>query len=64
MSATEKIKALIAKGERTLNVTKRTVEVIISNLVDKKIIERQGSKKVGEWIILDPYENDALNGAL
>ncbi|MDR0692526.1 MAG: putative DNA binding domain-containing protein [Prevotellaceae bacterium] len=38
---------------QTLNVTKRTVERVMSNLVDKKIIERQGSKKVGAWIILD-----------
>jgi ATP-dependent DNA helicase RecG len=37
-----------------LAVTKRTVERVMSNLVDKKLIERHGSKKVGEWIIIEP----------
>ncbi|MDR2448646.1 MAG: putative DNA binding domain-containing protein [Prevotellaceae bacterium] len=38
---------------QNLAVTKRTVERVISNLVAEKLIERQGSKKVGEWIIVD-----------
>jgi ATP-dependent DNA helicase RecG len=38
---------------QNLAVTKRTAERIMANLITKKIIERQGSKKVGEWIIVD-----------
>jgi ATP-dependent DNA helicase RecG len=38
---------------QALAVTKRTVERIMSNLVNKKIIERKGHKKGGEWVIVD-----------
>jgi ATP-dependent DNA helicase RecG len=39
---------------QNLAVTKRTVERVMSNLVNEKLIERQGPRKGGEWIILNP----------
>jgi ATP-dependent DNA helicase RecG len=57
----EKILALIMENPKVtvmematyLKVPKRTVERTISKLVEIKIIERKGSKKLREWIITE-----------
>jgi ATP-dependent DNA helicase RecG len=35
-----------------LSLTQRTIERIMSKLVDEKLIEREGSRKDGKWVII------------
>ena len=37
----------------TLNTSEGSIRRIIKNLVDKNIIQRQGSRKTGHWLIVD-----------
>jgi ATP-dependent DNA helicase RecG len=43
----------VAEISQNLSIAKRTVERIMSKLVNEKLIEREGSKKKGRWIISD-----------
>ena len=61
LNKTEKevLSLLIENGQSTnaelaskINVTKRTIERAIASLQSKKMIERIGSKKDGQWIII------------
>jgi ATP-dependent DNA helicase RecG len=45
-------KITIPEMAQNLSVTSRTIDRILSKLVEEKIIEREGSRKEGEWIIL------------
>jgi ATP-dependent DNA helicase RecG len=48
----ENPKITMREISENLSVNKRTVERIMSKLVDEKHIEREGSKKNGKWVIL------------
>ena len=48
----ENPKITMSEIAQFLAVTKRTVERIMSKLVEEKRIEREGSKKNGQWIVL------------
>ena len=41
-----------AELAETIGVTKRTIERSLKNLQEKKMIERLGSKRDGNWIVI------------
>ncbi|KAA6340643.1 hypothetical protein EZS27_011499 [termite gut metagenome] len=52
----ENPKITIQEMAQNLSVAPRTIDRIISKLVEEKLIEREGSKKDGKWIIRNSSE--------
>lgn len=44
-----------------LNMSTRTVDRVINSLIQKNLIQREGSKKTGYWKTISNEENKQLN---